>query len=261
MSVITLISDWHKSDYYSGAIKGFLLSQSKDIELIEITHQIELYKVEQAAFILKSIFHFYPENSIHIIAVGAEPGKKSTGDYIIALHKNRFIIFADNGFAGIFWPDNEDVVFYKIQETEPSSFPELDIMAKAALLIAKKLPIDEFCEPTIQVFRKNPINPSFEPGIIIGAVIYNDSYGNAICNITRSYFEKAVKNAKFMIIPGSSHYPIREISTSYNKVFQSEQMAIFNSLGYLEIAINNGSAKDLLGLKEGTNIRIEIYDT
>jgi len=41
----------------------------------------------------------------------------------------------------------------------------------------------------------------------------------------------------------------KEISKKYNDVDEGDMVCLFNSSGYLEIAINKGKAENLLGLK------------
>ena len=50
---------------------------------------------------------------------------------------------------------------------------------------------------------------------------------------------------------------IKSISTDYTDVSEGEFVAIFLDNNYLQIAINNGKAAQLLGLQKGSNISLE----
>ena len=83
---------------------------------------------------------------------------------------------------------------------------------------------------------------------IEGQIIFIDNYENVIVNITRSYFEEQRRGRKFRIVFKRDEQ-IDKISESYADVHEGEKLALFNSAGYLEIAINKGNAAGLFGLK------------
>lgn len=255
MRTLTIISDWKKPDYYMAVLQGIFLSESEDLRVVELTHQVETFRTEQAAFILHSCYKYYPDGTIHMVAVKTEPDNSSP--LLMCEWENQFFIFPDNGFASLFWQDQIPEL-YAVASSSETSFPEATLMAGAVIQIHRSNGLQDLPRFDGSLQQKTLPMPWFEENVITGAVIHNDSYGNAITNISRAYFEKHVGTSKFQISPGTSFYPIRSISTQYRDVSASDQLALFNLAGWLEIAIRNGSARDLLGLKEGTNIRIEI---
>ena len=71
---------------------------------------------------------------------------------------------------------------------------------------------------------------------------------NIIINITRNQFEEQRKGRSFQIVFKRDEV-IDRISETYADVNEGEKLALFNSAGYLEIAINKGNAAGLFGLK------------
>ncbi|MFU8844487.1 MAG: SAM-dependent chlorinase/fluorinase, partial [Bacteroidales bacterium] len=49
MPIITLISDWGEKDHYIGAVKGAILSRMPDVSIVDISHQVPPFDIEQAA--------------------------------------------------------------------------------------------------------------------------------------------------------------------------------------------------------------------
>jgi hypothetical protein len=94
--------------------------------------------------------------------------------------------------------------------------------------------------------------------MIKGKVIYVDNYENAFVNISESLFRSVVKNRKFSITFRTANYSINEISKSYKDVNQGVMLALFSSSGYLEIAIREGKASSLLGLKIDQLVTVEL---
>ena len=102
-----------------------------------------------------------------------------------------------------------------------------------------------------------PLLASINESVIAGSVIYIDSYQNAITNISRELFEKIGKGRPFEILVQSYHYKINRINKTYNETSDGELLAIFNSVGLLEIAINRGKVAELLNIGLHSNIRVK----
>jgi len=105
--------------------------------------------------------------------------------------------------------------------------------------------------------QKTELNAVITKDMIRGAVIYVDSYGNAITNISKEVFENAQKGRNISILFGREDEEITKISAKYKEVPLSEKLAIFGENRLLQIAINQGKANKLLGLKLHEIIRVE----
>jgi S-adenosylmethionine hydrolase len=83
---------------------------------------------------------------------------------------------------------------------------------------------------------------------------------NAITNVSKELFDKVGQGRKFEIFVQSQHNKVEKIAKSYNDVDPGDLLALFNSAGLLEIAINNGYAAQLLNLNNGSSVRIKFYE-
>jgi len=108
--------------------------------------------------------------------------------------------------------------------------------------------IQQMGVPDINYIEKNPVKPFPIDNGIEGQIIFIDNFENVIVNITRSYFEEQRRGRNFKIIFKRDE-KIDRISETYADVHEGEKLALFNSAGYLEIAINKGNAAGLFGLK------------
>ena len=79
-------------------------------------------------------------------------------------------------------------------------------------------------------------------------IIFIDNFENVIVNITHDEFEEHRKGRSFRIVFKRDEV-IDRISESYADVAEGEKLALFNSAGYLEIAIQKGNAAGLFGLQ------------
>ena len=110
------------------------------------------------------------------------------------------------------------------------------------------------------VLKQIPILPTIDETTINGSVVYIDSFRNAITNISRELFDQIRKGRPFDIFIQSNYYKINRLNKNYHDSSTGELLALFNSLGLLEIAINSGNAADLLNLSINSVVRIKFYD-
>lgn len=257
MSIITIVSDWHKNDYYLAALKGKILSNVPSVQIIDISHNIKPFNIFETAFILKNSFYNFPENTIHLICVNLDYSEENP--LIVAKANNHFFVGVDNGIFSLMFDENiEEAVKIKLPIIN-KSFVELDIYPEVVKKIIQEKKINNLGEKYEKVKKQTQILPVFNEDSIDGIIIYIDSYYNAITNISKDLFYKLCDNRKFHILVQSNYYKISKISQSYNETPPGELVALFNSIGLLEIAINQGKITELLNLNIGSTIRIKFY--
>lgn len=255
MAIITLTTDLGNKDYYVSAVKGSILSELKgDVTLIDISNEIPIFDVRNAAYILKKTFENFPKGSIHIVGVDSEINLNTQA--ILMEYKGHFFIGADNGlFSLIFDYPPENLYELRIDiNANVLTFPTKDIFAKAACHLARGGTPEIIGVKVNQIKSYQNPRPITQDKFIRGSVIHTDSYGNAITNITKKIFEDIGKNREFVI--EFRNYEISKLHKSYAAVkHEGEKLALFNTNNDLEIAINRGvegyggSATHLLGLE------------
>ena len=135
------------------------------------------------------------------------------------------------------------------------------MFAKYACKILNNENFDDFAKKVDDYKIDKNLHSTVSNASITGHIIYIDNYGNAITNITKEQFVKYRRNRKFKIFPGSTEFPIEKISETYLEDDDNIYIALFNSLGLLEIAVINSSVTQLFNIELKSNIRIEFYDT
>jgi S-adenosylmethionine hydrolase len=123
-----------------------------------------------------------------------------------------------------------------------------NVFAKAFSKIAAGTPITEIGDKDVSIKVKNPLRPMLGNNWIEGQIIFIDNFENVVVNISKDEFEEQRKGRKFSIVFKRDE-SIEKISETYADVPEGEKVAIFNSAGYLEIAINKGNAAGLFGLQ------------
>jgi S-adenosylmethionine hydrolase len=255
MPIITLTSDWGQKDHYAGAVKGAILSRMPDVTIIDISHQIPPFEIEQAAFVLKNAWRDFPIGTIHIIGVNTEESDKF--GHTVVEKDGHFFIGTDNGLFSLLFDQKPDKIIELTitQDSNSFTFSTRDRFVKAAIHLAQGNKVEALGSPRDKLIEKILLRPVVDDNIIKGHVIYIDRYENIITNINQSLFREIGKNRKFSIVFRT--YSIGKLSQSYTDVAPGEILALFDSAGMLEIAMNQGNAAGLLGLDYKDMIRIE----
>ncbi len=258
MPVVTLTTDWIQDDYYSGALKGKLITASPAVNIIDISSNIPSFNSARAAFVLKNSFTHFPAGSIHLICVNAEPGVEES---ILAIeYEGHFFIGNDNGIFGLIFRNQPSAVVELPFPEKPSGFSSLEVFVKAASRLANGEDISGLGKQRDGFNKSIPRRATIEEDVINGSVIYIDSYQNAITNITRELYERIGKGRQFEVALQSNHYKLKKINQTYNETSVGELLVLFNYLDLLEVAINKGNAAQLLGLDMNSVIRIRFFN-
>lgn len=254
MAIITLTSDLGLKDYFVSVVKGAIFSQLPDITIVDITHQIQPFNIQEAAYVLKNSYHYFPAGTIHIIGVNTESTPNTP--HIALEIEGHYFIGADNGiFSLLFKKVPDKIVELNIfADGNSSTFPTRDVFVKAACHIARGGKLDLIGKEKKSVNERILFQPVTIGDNARGAVIYIDSFGNVITNITKQFVSEIGKGRKFTIRFGS--HEIESVSKNYNDVVEGEIVAIYNASDNLEIAMNKGKASQLLNLHIGDTITI-----
>jgi S-adenosylmethionine hydrolase len=248
MALITLTSDIGSPDYLVGAIKAQLLQLNSEFQLIDISHHIPPFNYTQAAYVCRSAIRHFPPHTFHLIMVdlfGTRPDQ-----LLLAFHQEQYFICADNGLLSMILEETPEVVMgIPLENTSPrTTLHVTGIMGQVVDRLSKGEPILKIGKPDIVIAEKKHLRPTIEQQYIEGQIIFIDGFENVIVNITRNQFEESRKGRAFKIVFRGNE-TIDQLSESYADVAEGDKLALFNSAGYLEIAINKGNAAGLFGLK------------
>jgi len=265
MAIITLTTDMGLSDYYVAAVKGAILRELPQTTIVDITHDVPKYDTLSGAYNLKNAYKSFPEGSIHIVGINSLEEymlDRKTIIHVALKAAGHYFVGADTGIFSLVLdvvPD-EIVELNILKEPVTPTFPTQDVFAKAACHIARGGTLEVIGKKIPEIKRMVMHSAIGQADSITGHVIYIDSYGNVITNISRKLFEEIGQKRPFGIGLRSRKVEINSISKRYNQVAEGEAIAIFNHADYLEIAINKGYANKLFGFRERENIRIEFHD-
>lgn len=258
------MTDFGTNDEYVGIMKGVILSVNPFVSIIDISHHIAPQDLSQAAYLIKSCYRYFPERTVHVVVV--DPGVGSDRSIIALKMKNHIFLAPDNGvlrplmdeggIESIIHVDNSSYFLKSVSRT----FHGRDIFAPVAAHISKGVEIKKLGTP---IDKNDLVNLSIQKpyisdkGEIIGTIISIDRFGNLITNIdldSIKMLDKEDMGKRLEVRIGENK--IIGLSLSYKSVRSQSPLAIIGGRGYLEIAVNCGSAKQYFMAKKGDTIRV-----
>jgi len=252
MPVITLTTEWKPDDFYYGIIKGKLSSLCPGIDILVNAGSIPPFNIAYASFVIRNTYGNYPKGSVHIICVHSEP-EKDRG-HLIVKAKDHYFIGTDNGIFNLILNGDPDEV---IRIDNNGLTDELEIFARAAAGILSGKKTSEIGKLVKSFQEKLPLRATIDKDVIIGSIIFIDSYGNAISNITREIFYRVFEKKEFRILIQSNRNYTGKISEKYSDVPVGELLGRFNQLDLLEISVNGANVSELLSITTGSVVRVD----
>ncbi|WP_422080560.1 SAM hydrolase/SAM-dependent halogenase family protein [Ulvibacterium sp.] len=273
MAIITLTTDFGLKDHFSGILKGAIYKELPDATIVDISHQISPFNIHECAYILENSYKNFPEGSIHIVGVDAEPTQEN--EHIAVLVDGHYFVTANTGVIGLITSElkPEKAVEIHLPNTTSGPFPTRDVLVQVACHIARGGTLEVVGKPFNRLKELRDFSPrtSEDSKRITGSVIYIDNYGNVVTNIHKKFFLGYRKGRDFEIQARTTK--LKDIHDNYSDIINfdldknrrkgaGDLLAIFNSSGYIELAIYKsnlstvGGASTLLGLDYRDTITI-----
>ncbi len=248
MPLLTLTSDIGQQDFLVGAVKGQLLQGEGNFTIIDISHQLPPFNYPQAAYVCRNAIKNFSAGTFHLILVNLFDEKPE--HMLLAEHNGHVIGCADNGLLTMILEEvPQKVVSLALDKAQQkNTLYCISVFTKAFNELLKGKKIEELGDSNVSIRVKNPLRPLLGNNWIEGQIIFIDNFENVIVNISKEEFEEQRKGRSFKIVFKRDEV-IDKISETYADVNEGEKLALFNSAGYLEIAINKGNAAGLFGLQ------------
>jgi S-adenosyl-L-methionine hydrolase (adenosine-forming) len=253
MPIITLLSDWGLTDHYVASVKGAILSRIPDAVIIDISHNIRLFDIKHASFVMRNAWHSFPAGTIHIIGVDSIESDKHP--HVIVKSEGHYFIGADTGLISIILNEKpEKIISISItQDSGYFTFPARDRFVKVATLLAGGTNMEDLGEPLESLNPKTLLQPHFDGKTIFGKVMHIDNYENIFVNITDRFVRESLGKNPYHIICKKDTIPLVK---AYGDVREGYTCALFASNGFLQIAVNRGRAASLLGLAMDNDVLV-----
>lgn len=258
--IVTLTTDFGSRDHFVGVMKGVIRSVCGDADIVDITHDVEPFEISGGAFVLSQAYPYFPPKTIHVAVV--DPGVGSARRPILVEAAGQTFIGPDNGVLAMVYSDiphkaraitSEKYFLQPVSRT----FHGRDIFAPVAAHVANGTRPSSFGKPIEDHLKPTFAKPQrTSKRLWVGSVLHVDRFGNLITNFHVDEFAKVCVNP-FMLAIG-----VRSLSTmafAYAEAEPGEPFVIVGSSGFLEVAMNQGSAARALGCAAGSPCELTLY--
>lgn len=251
-TLLTLTTDFGREDFHLPRLKAHLYTATRDLQIVDVSHDVPTYDIVRAAFIFNRVWKHYPTDTIHLISVNDY--YQPRGRFLAIRHERQYFIGPDNGVFSLIFGTMPAETYVLDGYTKEDSLPA--IYARAVAHIAKGKPFLEIGLPATRFSERLAFQPVIGPNYIRGTVVFVDRYDNVTTNITQERFENVGQGRGFQLLI-KRMAPIDGLSFRYHDVPEGEPLCRFNSDGFLQIAVNLGRAATLLGIQVEDMVQVE----
>jgi S-adenosyl-L-methionine hydrolase (adenosine-forming) len=259
MPTLTLTTDFGIKDGFVGTMKGVIWSICPCAHIADISHNIAPQNVLEGAFVLWRAYAFFPPGSVHVAVV--DPGVGTRRRPLAARLGRHFFVGPDNGlFTPIYadaekngWPleivhvTNEKYFLAQVSQT----FHGRDIFAPVAAHLGNGVPLADLGPAISDPVRLSMPKPEKTPAGWRAHVTAVDNFGNLTTDLPAAALADHA-HVTFHL----RGWEVRGLVDSYGNQSPGELVALVDSQNYVEIAIVNGSAAQVLGAEIGDVVEV-----
>jgi len=259
--IIALLTDFGMKDPYVSAMKAVIKSINPNVDVVDISHDVESFSIFQASFILAGVAKFFPRGTVFVVVIDPGVGT-SRRALIVRTCADKVYVAPDNGVLTLIIDQeglceayeitNENFMLKPVSKT----FHGRDVFAPAAAYITLGVPLSLFGRKlsASSIKRIKVLKPKYLSNEVVGSLIHFDKFGNAITNIEADMVKWLnIGDQVKIIIDDRLRLSLKYVE-SFGYVGEGETALIKDSFGLLELVVNKGSAKDKYRLKLGSKI-------
>ena len=260
--LVVLLTDYGTSDYYVGALEGSIYSENPQARISTITHQVSSFNIAQGSYILAQAAREFPPGTV--FAAEVDPGVGTDGrSIVLETEDGKLFVGPDNGlFSGVM----DDLGVAAVREIrdpmlavegKAAAFRGIGIYGPVAGRLSAGMDPSSVGPEIFDPVRIEARRAGIEGGALVGAVVHVDHFGNLVTNIPHPLAEEGglASGDRIEISVGEGILEAAFGST-YADVPVGEWVAFIDRSGRLVIAINMGSAAEVLAASFGEEVRV-----
>jgi len=256
MPIITLLTDYGIKDTYVAEMKGAILRILPEATLIDLSHDVGNYSIDEGAFHMARSVPYFPEGTVHVGVV--DPGVGSRRKGIIIKAKGAWLVGPDNGLLA---PAAERLGVEKVYEITnrallPVKFSEVfdgrDTFGPTGALLAKGVDPEEIGPEIDEYIRLPMYEPTITEDGFEATIIHVDGFGNMVTNVTYEVLDRlgVSGGSVFDVEVSNKRYRLPYVRR-FSAVPDGELLLLVAGGGYMEFAVNQGNAQERLGIGKG----------
>jgi S-adenosylmethionine hydrolase len=266
LRVIGFMTDFDVKDDAVGICKAVMEGVAPGVNIIDITHQVTPFDIEEGARFLAGSAPYFARNAVFVVVI--DPGVGSTRKAIIAQSKlGQFFVLPDNGLLTLVQDRDGIVAAREITNPEwmigaalSSTFHGRDIFSPAGAHLARG---DDWTKagPELEVAKLVRLDihaATVDASGLHGKVIGTDGpFGNLVLNVPAETFARLgyLRGDVVPITLGGQQYSFPFVKT-FSDVAVGKPLFYIDSRGRLSLGINQRNFSATYKISPGTELAI-----
>ena len=246
---IVFMTDFGTANDAVAICKAVILGIAPDARILDITHQVTPYSIEEGSRFLFAVTPYYPPGTVFLVVVDPGVGT-SRKAVVVKSKKGQYFVLPDNGLVtpildrdGLESAREITNPHWMIQAPVSSTFHGRDIFSPVAAHLAAGSDFTLVGPEVPQLVRLNPKTAAVADNGISGDIIgLDDPFGSLITDISGDDFKKLgyVLNDKLIIQVNKKPVTLPFVKT-FMEVPVGDALLYIDSRGRVGIAINQGN--------------------
>jgi S-adenosylmethionine hydrolase len=267
-------SDFGLKDGAVSAMKGVAFSVSPELEMFDVTHEIETYNIAEAAYRLNQAAPYWPTGTVFVSIV--DPGVGSARKSIVLKTKSgHFFVSPDNGTLtlvanslGVEEVRTIDEASNRLKNSDQSyTFHGRDVYAYTGARLAARVITFEGVGPQLksEIVRLSVLLPTIKANEIYGTIpVLDVQFGNVWTNIDGLTLRQLeIKAGDVLHVRIYQHDALKfegdlPLVSTFASVAAGKELAYLNSLLNFSVAINQGNFSERYHIKSGEGWTIHV---
>ena len=261
MPIITLLSDFGLKDSYVAQMKATILSICSKATIVDICHKIDRHNLRMGAFILASATPYFPDGTIHVAVV--DPGVGGKRRPILIETNRSFYVGPDNGLLTLAAKSDGIKKVYHIVERQfmvqqiSPTFHGRDIFAPVAAHVANGVEPSKIGRVINDFMVPDYSEAKIQRETVDCEVVHIDGFGNVVTNLhSRNLGRTAISYGSLFNLKHKGKSVRLKLCRTYSDVEAGALLGLIGSHGFLEIAVNQGSAAERLEVTQGSKLKL-----
>ena len=265
LPIICFTSDFGLDDAWVGVCHATIYRSCPQARVVDLAHRIEPFDIRKGAVVAASGVWQLPK-AIHLVAVdpGVGGGRK---DLCVVTGTGSHLVGPDNGVLMLAtWRAGGVAEAYEIDplilRPRPplATFHARDVLAPAAAALASEVEPESLGEKVdSETLESGPVmEPRLEGGGIVCEVLDVDRFGSVRLSVSTDLLEDLGADGESLQIDighASVDIPLR---ATFSDVDRGEPVALFDSSGWLTIAVREGHAADRFGIEPAMSAAVHL---
>jgi hypothetical protein len=261
--MIALFTDFGYRDAYVAQMKGVILSINPQAQLLDLTHQVTPFHIQEAAYLLEQATRYLPAGTATVAVV--DPGVGTSRRPILVLTEAaKYYVGPDNGlFSWVIEREGlvqcivlQAAAYFRCPEAS-STFHGRDIFAPVAAYLTLGIAPEHFGPSTTDLVRLPCPQAEIQNGTVRGMILHVDHFGNVVTNIEARLLPglRAGQPVRLWLAEEQRTIPFYP---TYGAAPPGTLMCLINSDARLELALPQGAAVHHLSVHVGDAVVVAL---